>query len=280
MDASHHIPILILTSSGAKKAPYVASSLADAAIHEGEGVYTVGRTFKRYHVLLFDQHLDRLEESARLEGIPAKLDRQAVRHTLRRLIELGDYPESRFRITIPRHAPDHTVISLEPFTPVSPELIKSGVRVAIVEAARKNPQAKTTAWMHQRKNKNAKLPDGVYEGLLTNPQGFILEGLSSNFYAILNGVLHTAGEGVLAGMAQRIVLQVAEGFLPTQMTPVDSKALWGLDEAFLSSASRGIVPIVMINTQIIANGQPGPFTERLIEAYNTWADANLEELPL
>ncbi|MCC7209714.1 MAG: aminotransferase class IV, partial [Anaerolineae bacterium] len=120
------IPIGILTPDGVQAASYRAVSLADAVQFEPPGVYTVGRTYKRIHTLLFDDHMARLEESARLEGIPFRLDRAALRHAMRQIIDRSGYAESRFRITVPRGAPDTAIVSLEAFTPPSPELIENG----------------------------------------------------------------------------------------------------------------------------------------------------------
>ncbi|MEZ4667071.1 MAG: aminotransferase class IV [Anaerolineae bacterium] len=72
---------------------------------------------------------------------------------------------------------------------------------------RQNPSAKTTGWMHDRDQVN--LPEGIFTGLLLDFEGKILEGMSSNFYAILNGELRTAGEGVLPGIAQQIIFEIA-----------------------------------------------------------------------
>ncbi|MBO9308856.1 MAG: aminotransferase class IV [Chloroflexi bacterium] len=270
------IPIGILTPDGLQEAPYSADSLAAAVPFEPEGVYTITRTFNRDHVLMLDEHLDRLEESARLENIPLRLDRAALRAALRTLIERGGYPESRFRITVPRARPDHLYLSVEPFTPLPAELIQQGVRVATVPLARRNPAAKTTDWMSQRKA--AALPEGVYEGVLVSPDGLLLEGLSSNFYAVMGGVLRTAGEGVLSGIARRALLALAPNYLPVRLEPIHKAELGAVEEAFLTSASRGVVPIVAIDGQVIADGRPGAQTMRLREAYEEWAQAHLTPL--
>ncbi len=272
------IPIGVLTPAGLVAAPYTATSLADAVAKEPDGVYTLGRTFKHDRTLLFDDHLARLRESARLEGIPARLDREALRRAMRALIQESGYADSRFRLTIPRQAPDTLIISLEPYKPLAPEIYENGVRIVTLHMARPNPRAMSTGWMTARKSATAQFPPGVFEGVLVGQDGSLLECTSSNFYAIKDGTLFTAGEGVLAGMAQRVVLKVAPAILPVDLHPARADELWTLEEAFLTSASRGIVPIMMIDQQIIGSGQPGPLTRRLRAAYEAWADAHLEPL--
>lgn len=273
-----NIPTCILTPTGTRPTPFVAASIADAAAQEPPGVYTIARTFRRDHTLLLDDHLDRLEQSAALVGIAVRLDRAVLRQGLRYLIEQTDYADSRFRITIPQASPETIYLSVEPFKPVPPEIIASGARLMTVAVQRANPAAKTTAWMAERKPVTENLPSGVYEGLLRAEDGTLLEGLSSNFYAVMDDTLRTAGAGVLAGIAQRIVFQVAPGVLPVQREPIGVRDLPFIDEAFITSAGRGVVPVIMIDGQVIASGTPGPYTLTIRERYEQYAEAHLEPL--
>ena len=248
------IPICILTPQGVTPAPYEAETLADAAMKEPEGVYTAARTFQHNKALLFDNHLDRLERSAELEGIHVQLDRPALRFALRTLIEQSGYAESRFRITIPRNNPDHQIISLELYHPVPADVLANGARVVTVNMARHNPIAKTTRWIKQRKSTVESFPPGIYEGILVSSTGALLECTTSNFYAIKNGTLFAAADNeVLGGIARQLVLKVAESILPIQRESVNVDDLNAISEAFLSSAGRGIVPIVEIDGKPVGN---------------------------
>ncbi len=277
-DSTISIPTAILTPNGVEPTSYTATSLADAAAQEPNGVYTVARTYKRDHVLLFDDHINRLEQSARLIGLTVTLDRLWLRKALRDLIDRSGYAESRFRITVPQAAPETLILSLEMYQPVPPEIVTNGAHCATVRMARHNPAAKTTAWMQERKPAVESLPPHTYEGLLVSPDGLILEGLSSNFYAVMDGKLFTAGEGVLQGMAQRIVLSIAPELMPVEMTPIRVADLPYIDEALISSAGRGIVPVIRIDQQVISTGQLGTHTLALRDRYTAWADAHLESL--
>lgn len=270
------IPMCVLTPQGVEPAPYTALSFAEAAVHDPLGVYTIGRTYQRDKVLLIDDHLDRLEESARLEQISVKLDRPALRKALRALIAGTDYPESRFKIIVPAANPDRLILAVERYKPVPAAIIRDGARVVTVHLARHNPGAKTSAWMRERQGTVQNFPPGIYEGLLVTEDGVLLEGTSSNFYAVVGGTLRTAVEGVLEGISRRTLLKVAPDLLPLDLRPV--RLTDRLDEAFLTSAGRGVVPIVEIDGQPIGDGTPGHFTRRLYEAYEAWATAHLEPL--
>jgi len=273
-------PCLIdtLTPDGLQPVAYTADSLADAAQYEPrDGVYTITNTYDTFKVLKFDAHLDRLEDSARREDIPLQLDRQKLRVALRDMIARSNFGDVRFRITVPRDQPDHLILSVEPFQPPSSAVYEKGVCcVTLPDSARHNAAAKTTGWMHDREG--YKLPEGIYTGLLLDAEGFILEGLSSNFYAVLDGQLRTAGEGVLAGIAQQIVFAVAPDVLPLCKVAVHKDDIPRLGEAFITSSSRGIVPVIEIDSVPMGDGAPGPFTGQLRGRYAAWVENHLEEL--
>ncbi len=271
--------IRILTPLGLEPAPYTADSLVEAAKYEpADGVYTITNTYNTYEALKLDAHFDRLEDSARRENMALKLDRAAVRRGLRQMIAESGYGDVRFRITVGRADPTRMILTVEPFNPPLPEVYARGVTLATIGGShRSNPAAKTTGWMHDRPNVARSLPKGAYEGLLIGDHGEILEGLSSNFYAILDGELRTAGEGVLPGIARLIVLEVAPAILPMRLEPVGLSDVPRLQEAFITSSSRGIIPVIGIDNAVIS-GEPGPVTRRLRQAYLDWLKSNLEPL--
>ncbi len=273
------IPIGIVKAGHLIDAPYSAVSLADAESKEPPGVYTVARVFNHDQVLLLDEHFDRLEQSAALDGFAVRLDRPTLRRALRTLVERSGYAESRFRITIPRQTPDEPVITVEPFAGVAREVIQHGIRAVTVHLERHNPASKSTDWITARKVATDRFAPGIFDGILVSPDGALLEGTHSNFYAIRAGVLHTAPDNtVLSGISRRIVLAVAPDILAVQLTAVLADDIPGLDEAFLTSASRGIMPLVEIDGLPVGGGQPGPYTHRLFEAYNAWAQAHFEPI--
>lgn len=270
--------INILTADGLQPAPYTADSLADAVQYEPhDGVYTLANTFNTTQVLKLDAHLDRLEDSARRESIGLKLDRPALRKALRQMIEQAGYGDVRYRITVPRDNPAHIILSIEPFSGFPPDIYANGVRcITLPDSARPNPAAKTTGWMHDREH--FALPPGIFTGLLLDNEGYILEGMSSNFYAVLNGELRTAGAGVLPGIAQQIIFEIAPGILSLKREAVHVRDIPHFSEAFISGSSRGIVPVVEIDGITLGDGHPSAKTRALREAYAGWMKTHLEEL--
>lgn len=270
--------IKLLSEKGLESAAYEAESLAAAAQFEPEdGVYTITNTYQTDHVIKLDAHLDRLEDSARRESIPLALDRPRLRAALRQMIAEADFGSVRFRVTVPRQA-NTLILSIEPYHPPSPEFIEKGVRCVTVNMARHHPEAKTTDWMHARQSIQDSLPPGIYDAFLTSEEGLILEGLGSNFYAVLKGELWTADSGVLKGIARMIVLETAPSLLPVRLEAAHRRQIPDFDEAFLTSSSRGIIPVIEIDGISFGGGSAGPKTKALQAAYGQWVEAHLERL--
>ncbi|MGD8807542.1 MAG: aminotransferase class IV [Chloroflexota bacterium] len=241
------------------------------------GVYTSLRTYQHNQFLHLADHLDRLAQSMALLGWDYPLDRQRLRRALHQICSVFPADDARVRIDILAQAIDvpggraRELIGLFPFKPIPKQLYESGVRVAIAgQLSRANPKAKQAQFAQERRPFLDSHPD-AYECLLVDRDGFILEGTTSNFYAVKDGVLWTAGEGVLEGVARRIVLKVArETGVPVRLQAVRVDEIDSLDECALSSSSRAIVPIVEIDGRTVADGRPGPVTRRLLAAYKAY----------
>jgi branched-chain amino acid aminotransferase len=272
--------IRLLTPDGLTDPHLTADSLTDAARHDPpDGVYTIANTFEGTKTLRFDAHLDRLADSARRAGVPLWLDRPAVRAALRSMISEAGFGDVRYKISAGRALGEALLLAIEPFKPLPASVYDAGVHVITAPgSARHDPAAKTTSWILDRRVIEDALPAGVFTALLVGDEGELLEGLSSNFYAVLNGELRTAGEGVLAGIAQQIVFAVAQDVIPVRRDPVRLADVSSLSEAFITSASRGIVPVVSIDDVPIGEGVPGGVTRALIARYRAYVAENLVEL--
>ncbi|MEE8121766.1 MAG: aminotransferase class IV, partial [Anaerolineales bacterium] len=185
---------------------------------------------------------------------------------------------ARFRITISRENPNQILLAAEPLKEVPSEMLSNGAEVATHCITRPNPRAKSNAWLRLRAEASKSLPEHVYEGIVCNSRGELLEGFSSNLYAIKDEKLWTASDHVLFGITRKIILDVAYDLLPQHLNPVTIKDLPSMQEAFLSSSSRGVVPIVKIDGIVIGEGIPGPYTLEISRRYNSWVEENLKPI--
>ena len=235
-----------------------------------EGAYTTFRTYAGNKVLRLAQHVRRLEESVALIGQPGQLDENTVRANVREALQTAraqaDWaaPEARFRLTF---APPSLFISIEPFTPYPASLYAQGVKCVTVSLQRNNPHAKSTAFIASAADAYKHLPAGTHEGLMIGEDGTVLEGLSSNFFAIANHTLHTEEARVLIGVTRSLVLEVAQSVLPLSTQAVSLAELPTVSECFITSVSREILPVVQIDGVAIGDAKPGPITQTLMRRF-------------
>jgi branched-chain amino acid aminotransferase len=239
------------------------------------GAYSTLRTYEGDGVVCFAQHLRRLEESAASQGRPARLDAVAARTGLAAAIRAAGHAESRVRLT---WAPPRLFASVEAFEPLPAALYQAGVSCVTVPVRRENPRAKDTRFLETARASYGAMPPGCHEGLLLGEDGALLEGLSSNFFAVAAGILHTEGERALAGLTRTLVLEAARGVLPLATTALRLDQLREASEAFLTSASRGILPVVRVDDVRIGNGKPGPRTAELRLKYDEIVEREIEPL--
>ena len=253
---------------------------AEAQLRTPEGAYTTFRTYDKYFVLNLPQHFERLEETAALAGKAIRLDKDELRSVLVGILDETNAPEARIRISVDLSINlGEIYIAAEPFVPLPPEAYTEGVDTATTRIRRNNPRAKLNRFLPQAEAVRRSEKKNVDEYLMLNDDREILEGLSSNFYAVIRGEIFTADEGVLAGTTRRFILDLVEANrIPIQFRPVSTFELNRLDEAFISSTSRSILPIRKIDHRIIGNGKPGPTTTKLMKEFSINIKKKLADL--
>ena len=101
--------------------------------------------------------------------------------------------------------------------------------------------------------------------------------MTSNFYAIKGKTLVTAQDGILLGVTRHVILGLARGegmSIEYRAPKVNEK----FDEAFLTSSSRGVVPIISIDNKPVGQGRVGKWTKMLSKAYQAYVEERSEKL--
>jgi D-alanine transaminase len=100
--------------------------------------------------------------------------------------------------------------------------------------------------------------------------GFVTEGTSNNAYIVKDGVIVTRdlGNEILAGVTRAAVLRfAAEAQLHIEERPFSISEAQAADEAFITSATTFVMPVVEIDGVAVSGGSPGPVARRLREIY-------------
>lgn len=277
------LQLFALTKSGLRP---LAIEAVDGSVHDllerlPPGVYSALRTFGHNRFLMLDAHLDRTQRSMELLGWTNRLDRDALRSALHETSSAYPLPEARVRFDVLREpallagSSAEVFLALSPHVPVPEEFLRDGVRVELARhLSRPTPLIKTTEFVRARRP----LPLNTreqFEGVLIDGQERILECSSANIGFVRGDDLISAGDGVLEGITCRVLRQVAPALgLRWVDARLPLRELASVDEAFIASSFRGVVPVVRFEDQHIGNGRVGARVRALIAAYYAFAEAN------
>jgi len=280
--------------------PIQAKSLDEMTKELPQGFYTTFSTLSGgTKVLGLRAHLQRLYVPALKLGLTPSVNESALRARLAELAKMYLPQESRIRLILTKD--DGTIYAgLQPFAPPPDSIYRDGAHVVTSNLSRHDPRIKGTDFIAQSAEQRKRVEGDVFEVLLTK-DGKILEGMTSNFYVIASerqrakqppdasggalraderrprndATLITARSGILLGVTRRAVLRLARGegmSIEYRAPRLDEK----FDEAFLTSSSRGIVPIVSIDNRAVGQGKAGAWTKRLMAAYREYVEKRSE----
>ena len=270
------IQLYSATPSGPRPLPIPEGTVRVHELLRGlpPGVYSGLRTYRHDRFLRLDAHLARAEQSMALLGWSQRLDRGLLCGSLHEAVSRSPHPESLVlfvvldRPAVELDPESRVLIALTPFAPIPERFLSEGVCLQIApELRRERPLAKVAEFVIER----MPYPLGTreaFEHLMLDEQGRILEGSSSNFFAVIGGALRTAPGGVLEGVTRRAVLEIAAGQgLEVEMLAATLEELDAAQEAFICSSSRELVPVIEVAGKRIGDGCPGPVYARLRGAF-------------
>jgi len=239
------------------------------------GYYSTFRTFGAgRRVLGLRAHLQRLYDPPAMQNIKVSVDAAMLRKFLSDA--LRNYrSEARVRLIMSREGQVYVVI--ETLKSLPPEIYSHGVKVVTSDVQRENPRLKSTNFISASERERVQISRrNIFEALLIR-NGSILEGITSNFFYVMYDKLATARQNVLLGVTRRTVLRVARGSgLEIIYRSLKRKQVPALSEAFLTSSSRGIVPIVQIDDVLVGEGAPGSVTKKLMDGYRSYVMQHAE----
>lgn len=280
-------------------AAHATISVFDHGFLFGEGVYEVCRT---YHgePFLFDRHMQRMRASAAMIALDVPLsDDEFLRRSRETMAAAGLGPQAdgscldayvRILLTRgigeltydPAATPEPSVVVIaKPHVPPPADHYTRGVGVVLVDILRNHPQSvspliKSNNLMNNALGMQQALRRGGSEGVFRNYRGEISECAQSNLFIVKNGVVRTPGldAGLLAGITRAYVLEIAAelGFAAEEAVLRDED-LFAADEAFVTSTTKEIVPVVRVDDRPVGTGVPGPMTGALLAEYRRKADA-------
>ncbi len=214
----------------------------------------------------FERHWARMSRDAALMRVPLTEDRARVEDSLLRLVERNEAQSSTMRLVVVRNrggmweAPDQSRLSdLIAFTADSHDWGES-VKLNYVRQARHAASmfagTKILAWAMNVTWLETAQSQGFDEVILLNERDEVAECTSANIFAARGNQVWTPpiGSGCLPGITRELLLSEvqAPGISVTEkvLTPAD---LEGADEVFITSTTRGLLPVSRIGQKAVPN---------------------------
>jgi branched-chain amino acid aminotransferase len=257
--------------------------VSDLSVMRGYGVFDFLITYNHKPFRL-DDHLRRLKKSLELIDLTPPKPLAEIKKLILETLDKNRSPkEKAIRIVVTGGeslAPDFVrpvgkaglVITVDPKHEYPPECYTHGIKVITFPHCRPNPQAKTlnyiTAIQAQKQAKAVGAIEAIY---VCNHQ--LMEGTTTNFFAIIRDTLVTPRQGILLGITRNVVLELAKNLVKIDERSINREELATIDEAFITSSNKEVMPVVQIDQQRVGRGktvEPGPVTRKIMDAFKRY----------
>lgn len=257
-----------------------------AAVYEGIRAYYDEDADKLF-VFRLQEHLDRLENSAKISGMRLPYSADEMRNALLELIkENGLREDLHIRMSAFVGEDDGRIdatgdvgmsIAAMPMGRYDPLAPTEGLQTCVSSWRRISdesmpPRVKTIANYH---NSRLALLDaraaGYQDAILLDQRGKVTEGPGYNIFIVRNGQILTppVTYGILEGVTRDTLIQLfskVHGVTVVERE-IDRTELYVADEAFFCGSGKEVTPIASVDRRTLSTGEVGPWTTQIKETY-------------
>ena len=264
-----------------KKEDEAKVSVFDRGLLFSDSLYEV-TTVINGKLIDFNNHMKRLDRSMTELKFKKLLNHEDILAFHRKLIELNNLKEGMIYLQVTRGVADRsfdmpkdeikpTVLA---FTQekiiIDSESAKNGIKVMTLDDMRwKRCDIKTTQLLYASMAKTEATEKGFDDAWMIR-QGYITEGSSSNAWIIKGKIIMTRHSDnlILSGITRDAIFKCAKDLGYEVVTKnISLQDAQSANEAFITSATACVMPVVKINTSQIGDGKPGKFVTALREEY-------------
>jgi D-alanine transaminase len=246
----------------------------------GDGVYEVIPVYRR-RLFRLSEHLNRLEHSLAQVYLPNPLTREQWQTALETLVAKNEGEDQSIYLQVTRgvakrhhNFPSPIVptvfIMSEPFTDPAPS---TGVSVITCADTRwQLCHIKSISLLSNVLLRQQAVETGAVEAILIRDD-YVTEGAASNVFIVQKGVVMTPPKGpfLLSGITRDLILEVmATAQLPYQETAISAAQLRVAEEIWITSSTREILPVIMLDDKPVSDGKPGPLWSHVWQLFQTY----------
>jgi len=258
-------------------------SVLDRGFIFGDGIYEVIPVYSR-HPFRLREHLARLQNS--LDAIrlanPHSLDEwteiigQVIAGNAGEdqsiYLQITRGPAKRDHAFPPRITPTVFVMSA-PLTPPPAAVRECGV-TAVTAADNRwlRCDIKSVSLLPNVLLRQTAIEAGATETVLLR-DGLLTEGAASNIFVVHHGVLLTPPKShlMLPGITYDVVLELAAADgIPSDIRQISEAEVRGADELWLTSSTKEVLPVTLLDEQPVGDGRPGPVYRRMARCYQEY----------
>jgi D-alanine transaminase len=256
-------------------------SIFDRGFLFADGVYEVTSVLGG-KLIDFAGHVRRLHRSLDELQMASPVTEDELLAIHRELVQLNDIDEGLIYLQITRGAADRDFVYPKDATPTivlftqskpglaDAPMAKVGLKVLSIEDQRWGRRdIKTVQLLYPSMGKMMAKAAGCDDAWMVE-DGHVTEGTSNNAYIVKGNTIVTRhlGHEILSGITRTAVLRFArEAQMVVEERPFSIDEAKAADEAFITSASAFVMPVVELDGQAIGTGKPGSMTARLREIY-------------
>lgn len=256
--------------------------VTDLAVLRGYGIFDFLRTYNGFPFHLKD-HLERLGRSARLIGLPLRHSLGSMAEIVRETLARNNHAESNIRLVmtggdssdgISPGESQRLLVMVTPVKPMPAEWYSQGVSIVACHVERFMPGAKSINYIPAILCQHEAHSRGAVEAVYADRDGYLLEGTTSNIFALRGDTLVTPPcERVLPGVTRQVVLSLANKEFDIVERKLHKDELRLVDEVFLTSTVKEVTPVVKVDAVHIGDGLPGEKTRRIMELFREYTAA-------
>ena len=245
--------------------------VTDLIIQRGYGIFDFLRIANNIPIYLSD-HLERFNASAKEMRMPLLKSTEEIKNIIIQLLYTNKQPNSGVRILLSGGISDdgygitqpNLVLIQQPITPPSDLMNAKGYKLVTYAHQRQLPQVKTTDYLMAIRLQPWVKEKGANE-VLYHQNGIITECPRSNFFIISNHQkIITPKNNILPGITRKQILLIAEqNGLPFEEKDISRSDIEGASEAFISSATKRIIPVAQVDDKVLQSLSKNSITSRL-----------------
>ncbi|MCA9836020.1 MAG: aminotransferase class IV [Trueperaceae bacterium] len=224
--------------------------------------------------IFLEDHLDRFEASARKLHLKSRWTRAELERQILELIRKNEAKEAGLQlfltggIAADGFTPDEAqlILIMTVLPKPKPEAYKQGFKLMTYQYQRDLPDVKSNNYLMAVYLSEAMKEAGASDVLYHDGKR-VLETTRSNIFVVKDGVVATPDKDILPGITRKQLLKFIPSLAKLELREVKLEELWNAEEIFISSTTKGAMPVTQIDSQVIATGKPGQFSEKIAEAY-------------